>query len=380
MGVQPRVLGLAHNGWVKVEPLVCGVLPVVSVTLLLVVAAQRNNYAVDFHSHFWPAAYQVLHGHSPFPGPHATITLGSFIYPAFAAVVLVPFATVSREVADPLFTVLIAAALFGILRVLRIRDWRCYGIALLWPPVFHALQTANFTMLVALGLAVLWRVRDRAILSGLILGLLMAVKVFLWPLVIWLLVAKRYRAAASSIAFAAVISLAAWGVAGFSELSYYPRMVLEFDRISAPATYTLVGFATKAGLSHGVAQAIAWAVGLAALAATVKITRREGLSPRSFGAAIVAVILLSPIVWLHYFTFLLVPLALLRPRFGPLWLLPLLAWPLPVGPAGPSLLSLPLLAGGALLIAVASRQADGPTATSAVRPAALAPAATAGSG
>ena len=68
-------------------------------------------------------------------------------------------------------------------------------------------------------------------------------------------------------------------------------------------------------------------------------------------------ILLSPIVWLHYFTFLLVPLALLRPRFGPLWVVPLLAWPLPVGPAGPSLLTLPLLVGAATVLLLAGRKA-----------------------
>ena len=34
----------------------------------------------------------------------------------------------------------------------------------------------------------------------------------------------------------------------------------------------------------------------------------------------------EPIVWLHYLVLLLVPLAIARPRFSLLWLLPVLLW------------------------------------------------------
>jgi hypothetical protein len=36
----------------------------------------------------------------------------------------------------------------------------------------------------------------------------------------------------------------------------------------------------------------------------------------------------SPIVWVHYFLLLLVPLALTRPRLSPLWFLPFVYYPL----------------------------------------------------
>ncbi len=45
--------------------------------------------------------------------------------------------------------------------------------------------------------------------------------------------------------------------------------------------------------------------------------------------AIVASLALSPIVWLHYFALLLVPLAITRPRFGPVWILPIALWVVP---------------------------------------------------
>ena len=46
-------------------------------------------------------------------------------------------------------------------------------------------------------------------------------------------------------------------------------------------------------------------------------------------ARIGAALALSPIVWLHYLVLLAVPLAIARPRFSPLWLLPIVLWVCP---------------------------------------------------
>jgi hypothetical protein len=44
--------------------------------------------------------------------------------------------------------------------------------------------------------------------------------------------------------------------------------------------------------------------------------------------ALAAALAASPIVWMHYFLLLLVPLALARPRLSPLWLVPFAYYPL----------------------------------------------------
>ncbi len=51
--------------------------------------------------------------------------------------------------------------------VLGVRDWRCYGVMLLWPPVLNAIQTGNVTLWFALALAITWRLRDRVFPSRL---------------------------------------------------------------------------------------------------------------------------------------------------------------------------------------------------------------------
>jgi hypothetical protein len=80
-----------------------------------------------------------------------------------------------------------------------------------------------------------------------------------------------------------------------------------------------------AGLGGAVGQVLTLVCGVALLAGCVLFARRRD-EPRSFTCAIVATLVLSPIVWLHYLVVLLVPMAILRPRFSALWLLPILLW------------------------------------------------------
>jgi Glycosyltransferase family 87 len=290
---------------------------------------RRDAFATDFHYAFWPAARHVLEGTSPYA---SVIDFGRlpFVYPAPAAVLLSPFGLLPRSVADILFTLLLAAAAILALRICRVRDWRCYGVALLWAPVFSAVQAANITLLLALGLAVLWKVRDRALAAAAVAALLVAVKIFLWPIIVWLAVRRGVRSAALSVLLTAVITISSWSVIGFAGFGGYPHLVRLVERLEAPKSYSLVALGLKLGLGHTAATIAALTAGAIVLAIAALVARREQDGRHSFALAIAATILCSPVVWLHYYALLLVPFALLRPRFGPLWLLPLLLWPCPV--------------------------------------------------
>ncbi len=303
-----------------------------SAILLWVFAAdvvRRDAFATDFHYAFWPAARHVLEGTSPYA---SVIDFGRlpFVYPAPAAVLLSPFGLLPRSVADILFTLLLAAAAILALRICRVRDWRCYGVALLWAPVFSAVQAANITLLLALGLAVLWKVRDRALAAAAVAALLVAVKIFLWPIIVWLAVRRGVRSAALSVLLTVAITISSWSVIGFAGFGEYPHLVRLVERLEAPKSYSLVALGLKLGLGHTAATIAALTAGAVVLAIAALVARREQDGRLSFALAIAATILCSPVVWLHYYALLLVPFALLRPRFGPLWLLPLLLWPCPV--------------------------------------------------
>ena len=97
-----------------------------------------------------------------------------------------------------LFTLMLVVSLW----VLRVRDWRVYGVVLLWPSVIEAVQTANASLPLMLLVAVAWRWRDRAVPAGLALGYGVAVKLFLWPVVVWLALVGRRGAASIASAVA----------------------------------------------------------------------------------------------------------------------------------------------------------------------------------
>ena len=54
--------------------------------------------------------------------------------------------------------------------------------------------------------------------------------------------------------------------------------------------------------------------------------RRPGADGWTFVVAMGATFALSPIVWLHYFVLLYIPIAIVRPRLSWLWALPLAFW------------------------------------------------------
>jgi len=298
-------------------PFFLGAFPLILLVWILYLAG--DSLAVDFRHELWPGGRAVLDGLSPYP-PLADVQTGArFVFPAPAALLMAPIALLPLAGAVIVFTVLVACAGFLTLRVLGVTDWRVYGAALLWAPVVSAVQTANLTLLLALAAALVWRYRDRAWLAGAALGAAVALKLILWPLFIWLLATRRYKASAVSLAVAAAFTAASFAVVG--HLDYYVDVARELDATFAPKSYTPYALALKLGASAGVAHVIGYAIAATSLLAVWRC--------KSFTLAIFAVLLASPVVWLHYFALLIVPMAILRPRFSPLWLLPLLAWPAP---------------------------------------------------
>src|SRR5205807_5659992 len=106
--------------------------------------------AVVYRQTFLPAAEALIHGHTPYP---------EYGYPPLVAFLSVPFAIAGHPevfvTAAMIACLPIALALFGV------RDWRCYAAVLLWAPFFNAVQAANVTLPMLVGVAACWRSRDR---------------------------------------------------------------------------------------------------------------------------------------------------------------------------------------------------------------------------
>jgi hypothetical protein len=298
--------------------------PAVFTVVAIAIFRSIHQFAGDFHKEFWPAGLHILNGQSPYLLNHAQVANGvAFPYPALTGLFMAPFALLSRSVSEVLFTVICFGALFAILRVLNVRDWRLYGLVLLWAPVLNAWQSANLTLLLALGIALMWRYRDRPAVAGLCVALAISLKPFVWPAGVWLLATRRWRAAAFAVIYGAVVNAIAWGVLGFSQIGRYLRDASTVSGVFFRHAYTPIALVLHIGASTSVADAVGVALAAMALVACVWI----GLRGRDLGALTLAVVLMwlaSPVLWMHYFALVLVPLAIARPRLQPVWALPIL--------------------------------------------------------
>lgn len=302
------------------ERVVLGFLPIVSVPLVLVLAHPLNNFAVDFHSWFWPAGRHVLDGLSPYT---STSEWFAFKYPAPAALLFVPFALLPHVLADWIFVALVLSSLMAALWLLGVRDWRVYGIVMLWQPVIIGYLTANVSLLLVFGLAVCWFYRERPLIVGSVLGLLVSVKLFPIVIAIWLLATRRFRALAWMFAAIAVLNLVAWSVIGWSQVSVYLHVVAVAKVGDEMRAYSLIGLARHLGAGESIADTI----GIAAAVVVVALGLRVSGEPRDrivLSACVAACLLVSPIVESHYLVLLIVPLALARPRLSPIWALPII--------------------------------------------------------
>jgi hypothetical protein len=307
------------------EVLLLAVAPAL-LALAVIGGAIGNRYAFDFHGALWQAARDVIDGRNPYPPATAAgVAPGDrFVYPPPVALLLLPLGALPFPIAAGIITVILLAAVAGTLAVLGVRDWRCYGAAYLSIAVLHDIRLGALTPLLALGLALVWRWRGQ-LRAAVPLALIVVAKLFLWPLGVWLLATGRLRIAWRAAALAVGASALGWALIGFAGLADYPQLLRVLADEEQHRGYSLVSGGLALGLGPGAARVAAVAVGAGLLALCWREGRR-GLDERSLALSLAAALAFSPIIWLHYFVLLLVPIAIARRTFGAIWLIPALFW------------------------------------------------------
>jgi alpha-1,2-mannosyltransferase len=290
--------------------LACAVLPAALwfVVLRLVVQGGR---LYDFRI-FRHAGAAVLHGLSPWQ-------VQGFRYPAPAAIIFAPFAALPYPVAASIFLFLMAAAAMLTLYALDVRDWRCYGLAALSLPVAAAMINGTISTVIALLAALAWRYRDRPGRCAFALAAAICLKLWLWPLLVWLLASRRTRAAALTAAYSLAAAAASWALIGYGTVGEFVRVLTKADLGSN--TYSLYALARELGLAINPARAVVATAGSLLLVAACR-SRNE----RGYALALGACLILTPFLFTHYLALCFVPIALARPRLAPLWGAPLILW------------------------------------------------------
>jgi alpha-1,2-mannosyltransferase len=304
------------------DPLLLGVAPVVFAMLIAFVGYGASwPIGFDFRGTLWEPARALLDGLPIYPDPtREAIVIGNpTVYPPLFIVMSVPLALLPVTAASWVWFCLLGACVLASTWILGVRDWRCHVLAITSPVVVHGLYYGNLTIFLLVPLAIAWRYRDRARIAGVAVGVAVAAKLFVWPLVIWLLLTRRFVAAGWAVASAAAVALVAWAVIGFEGLADYPSLLRAVQDVYAIRSISLSTVAGAMGASTSVAVAVAALAGLVCVAVAAWLVRGPDGDRRAFAVLVAGCVLATPIVWPNYAALLLVPIAITWPRLAPAW-------------------------------------------------------------
>jgi hypothetical protein len=273
------------------------------------------------------------------PGPYKL-----FLYsPPFAAAML-PFTAVSTDSAAIAWWVG-RLALFGIAcAVMPVRPWiRCvtFAVASVTNPVIVDMNLGNVSVLVTSLLAITWRWLDR-VTGCVALALAMTVRPVLGLVLVWSLLRRRWWPVVWTVATGLAIVLLSLPFVGIQSYQDYVTVLRNVYDVTGQDNNMDVGsLVLRVGggpLLASLALYAGFAVAIGAMLLSLRFDRQTG-----FMVTIGATLLLSPLLWDHYLTTLVLTGAFLAHR-GRRWglVLPVLAWV-----SGPMT---PLLAVGATLL------------------------------
>ena len=155
--------------------------------------------------------------------------------------------------------VLFGLACFALsLWLVGVRDWRIYGVVALWPQFVGEMRVSHLTPVIMLLVAGAWRWRDTRGAPGLLVGLAVAIKFFVWPVGLWLAATRRLADAALAAAVAACSLLL---LLPFTSLHDYVRRPQRLGQVFDQDSYNVYGLLVQAGAPDAVARVAMLLVG-----------------------------------------------------------------------------------------------------------------------
>ena len=364
-----------------------------------VAMAADDFWAADFAA-YWTAGRHLLEGQpiysaTQLAGPYTPEGLVGFLYaPPFAAVVAPIAALVPDSYGAAAWIWVVLGAVVLVASVVAVA--RAEGLdrrldlalptipilvvlAAIFPPILGEITVGNvhLELLGLLSLAWLGVRRGDArgdAVAGVAIGAATMIKIFPGLLVVWLLVRRRFRAAAWSVGAVAAIALVSVPIVGLDNWLDFPRALLNMG----PIVSTIDAVSPISWLEPVVGFDLArWSV-LGAGTALVVWAARKRDERVGFALAVTVSVLVAPSVFHHYLTLLVLPLLLALAAGVPLKVVAL-AYLLMYGGQQPALGELswvlsrvPQTLGWAVLLVALIRQRPGipiPATPSSVRPA-----------
>jgi hypothetical protein len=237
----------------------------------------------------------------------------------------VPLAALAPGLSTLLFFAFCSAAVIAACLVAEGHDpWRAL-LVLCTAFTITGLQLGALSPLLFAGAFFLWRLRHHPVAFGLLAAPVVASKLFLAPLLIWLLLARRYRAFAWATGSTLVLLTIGFAFGPLGPASYL-GLLSKLGVHEARSGFGLIGALMNLGLSPGIAQGIAGALAFALFFAAYRYWRRARDERVLFCAGIAVSLVLTPVLWSHYLV--LLPAALLALNAPRRWfvMLALVSW------------------------------------------------------
>jgi alpha-1,2-mannosyltransferase len=289
------------------------------------------QWGYDF-SFYWVAAGHLVHGEAIYSaaqlaGPYAPQGQEGFLYPPPFAAAVIPFALLFADprAAEWAWTAVGAAIVVWAVLALRRSEaigecypvfagrgrWLLVGLAFAFPPVVAELVLGNVNILLLGLLTAAWlgiRRENRRgdAIAGIAIGLATVIKVFPGLLILWLLLTRRYRAAAWALGAIVVVAVATLPFTGIQAWLDYPTVLAN---LSAPSdtTDTLAPTVWLAPLlGFTVSRIVVTVIGLVIVVWSAKVAPAR----ISFAIAVLVSVLVAPALYQHYLAILVLPFLL----------------------------------------------------------------------
>jgi hypothetical protein len=305
------------------------VLMVGAVTLAL----QRSaGWGYDFSAYYDAAVRLIAHG-SPYQaetlnGPFRPGPGGLYLYSPPLALLIVPMTWLGSDAATLAWfvgRVVLLAATCAVMPVPRWVKLATLGVAAISPQFLHDLNLGNVSLVVTFLAVVAWRFLDRP-LSGVAIAASMALRPAMGAIWLWWLVRRRWVAALATLAALAAILVVSVPFVGLDSWLQYASVLRNLgDTLGVERNLDFGSTALALGAPASIANLALIGGYILAIGAIVVSLRRD--REIGFAVTLMSTLLLTPLLWDHYLTNLIVPAALVAARgrrFAVL--LPLLGW------------------------------------------------------
>ena len=289
------------------------------------ISTDAMNVHVDFDS-FWRSARALLYGGDIYDAGARLVNLN----PPVWTVLIAPLGLMETIDAYRLFVLISLILALGYLawtaEEVRLRPvWAALGtgLLLLSSPLLSTLALGQVYPVLTLGLVAAWVLdrRDDQRLSGAALGLVVALKPSLAPVLLWPLVRRRWDAFSAACVSGIAASLVGFVVAGPAATLRYIGVLNEgsaspyWDNASIPAA--MARLFTEHPYGENLVTLpwmvfVGYALGIAVVVVTA--TRIRGGGEAGLWALVAASLLVSPIAWHNYLVLLAPGILLLLAR------------------------------------------------------------------